>query len=179
MDIMNELLTQTVASLFLNNKVAHMTYFKAASDKPFDLPSGSRSQMRMDGVTNALNESQLIGQQVQWVNSQGKTFLEESLSRLGLDAHKINGKGLNELTVDDLHKEKKAVKNELKQYDITFENMFGRQPCRSDKEPLRPLYMFYRRLKHVITKRAMNAKGGNSTNGTNQRSSSHDPTGKN
>jgi len=45
------------------------------------------------------------------------------------------------------------VKNELKVYDQDFLNKFKRAPTRSEKEPMRNLYMYYKRLKQYIDKR--------------------------
>jgi len=39
------------------------------------------------------------------------------------------------------------VKNELKVYDQAFVTKFGRVPNRAEKEPMRNLYMFYKKLK--------------------------------
>ena len=49
--------------------------------------------------------------------------------------------------------EKKKVKNELKVYDQSFLNKFKRLPSRVEKEPMRNLYMYYKRLKQYITKK--------------------------
>uniref|UniRef100_A0A0G4GUA0 FAM13A-like domain-containing protein n=1 Tax=Chromera velia CCMP2878 TaxID=1169474 RepID=A0A0G4GUA0_9ALVE len=46
--------------------------------------------------------------------------------------------------------EKKRVKQELKRYDVSFQENFGRNPTRQEKEPMRPLYTYYRRLKKQI-----------------------------
>ena len=50
-------------------------------------------------------------------------------------------------SLDELQNEKKKVKNELKVYDQEFINKFKRAPTRSEKEPMRNLYMYYKRLK--------------------------------
>jgi len=42
------------------------------------------------------------------------------------------------------------VKEQLKQYDLMFEEKFNKIPSRSEKEPLRPLYMYYKKLKQGI-----------------------------
>ena len=55
--------------------------------------------------------------------------------------------------MDDLNSEKKRVKNELKVYDQEFINRFKRAPNRTEKEPMRNLYMYYKRLKQYIEKR--------------------------
>jgi hypothetical protein len=53
------------------------------------------------------------------------------------------------------------VKNELKRYDQTFVGLFIKPPAKTDKEPLRPLYMYYKKLKNLITKKqSEGSKGG-------------------
>jgi hypothetical protein len=71
-------------------------------------------------------------------------------------------------SLDDLQNEKKRVKNELKVYDQEFINRFKRAPTRSEKEPMRNLYMYYKRLKQYIEKREkiesqQKASGGSSS----------------
>lgn len=56
-------------------------------------------------------------------------------------------------SLDELQNEKKRVKNELKVYDQDFVTKFKRAPTRSEKEPMRNLYMYYKRLKQYIEKR--------------------------
>jgi len=46
---------------------------------------------------------------------------------------------LTDLNIDQLSKNKKLVKNELKLYDTAFKINFLRLPNRSEKEPMRPL----------------------------------------
>ena len=48
--------------------------------------------------------------------------------------------------------EKKKVKSELKTYDQGFLNKFGRIPNRNEKEPMRHIYMYYKRLKQALSK---------------------------
>ena len=55
-------------------------------------------------------------------------------------------------------REKKKVKNELKIYDQAFQSKFKRPPSRAEKEPMRNLYMYYKRLKQCITRKQ--ARGG-------------------
>lgn len=75
------------------------------------------------------------------------------MQKLALDASKIQGKHLVSYSLDELNNEKKRVKNELKVYDQEFINKFKRAPSRSEKEPMRNLYMYYKRLKQYIEKR--------------------------
>merc|ERR1712136_373787 len=45
----------------------------------------------------------------------------------------------------------RRVKQELKRYDADFRRQFSRLPSHGEKEPMRPLYVYYRRLKGMIT----------------------------
>ena len=54
------------------------------------------------------------------------------------------------MSLDQLNNEKKRVKNELKQYDSDFQNIFQRFPNKNEKEPMRPLYIYYKKLKQYI-----------------------------
>lgn len=75
------------------------------------------------------------------------------MQKLNLDNSKIQGKHLVSYSMDDLQNEKKRVKNELKVYDQEFINRFKRAPNRTEKEPMRNLYMYYKRLKQYLEKR--------------------------
>lgn len=76
----------------------------------------------------ALSESQVAANANDWVNSQGKKFLEDAKERLQIDTknYLYKEQPLNALTADDLNRVKRAVKNELKKYDQTFINLFFR-----------------------------------------------------
>ena len=78
------------------------------------------------------------------------------MNKLGLDSQKINGKHLANYSMDELQLEKKKVKNELKYYDQAFQLRFSRLPNRNEKEPMRQIYMYYKRLKQYIQKAAAN-----------------------
>ena len=82
-----------------------------------------------------------------WLKYESGKKYEESLAKLNLDNSKIQGKHLVGYSLDDLEKEKKRVKNELKVYDQDFVNRYKRAPNRTEKEPMRNLYMYYKRLK--------------------------------
>ncbi|TRY50194.1 Uncharacterized Protein CTYZ_00000165 [Cryptosporidium tyzzeri] len=42
---------------------------------------------------------------------------------------------------------KSNIKSELKKFDSDFQMLYGKLPSKSDKEPLKPLYLLYRHLK--------------------------------
>lgn len=52
-----------------------------------------------------------------WIKIESSKKYEESLTKLGLDSSKIQGKHLVSYSLDQLQNEKKRVKNELKVYD--------------------------------------------------------------
>lgn len=88
-----------------------------------------------------------------WLKYESNKKYEESLLKLSLDNSKIQGKHLVAYSLPELESEKKRVKNELKVYDQEFITRFKRAPTRSEKEPMRNLYMYYKRLKQYIEKR--------------------------
>jgi hypothetical protein len=54
------------------------------------------------------------------------------------------------MSLNTLGYEKRNVKKELKRYDLGFKKTFGRIPVRKEKEPMRPLYIYYKTLKLKI-----------------------------
>ena len=73
--------------------------------------------------------------------------------------------------MEELQQEKKKVKNELKQYDQAFLNKFIRLPNRHEKEPMRHIYMYYKKLKQAIVKN-QTIGGATSSSSGGMRSSS-------
>ncbi len=49
---------------------------------------------------------------------------------------KITKKDIENKNLDELQNEKKRVKNELKNYDLAFQQIFNRPPVRNEKEPM-------------------------------------------
>lgn len=111
--------------------------------------------MNAGGMTSGIN-------QTEWVNTQGKKFLEDSKERLQIDTKQYLYKGnpLQQLNYDELNRVKRNVKGELKKYDQLFISIFCRQPAKTDKEPLRPLYMYYKKLKQLIQSGANRMRNG-------------------
>jgi hypothetical protein len=90
----------------------------------------------------------------------GGMFYEQAIARLGLkkatlsrmierDEEFLKHYGNN---LVELVKVKKVIKNELKEYDTAFKSATGRDPARSDKEPMRLLYTLYRKLREMISR---------------------------
>ena len=128
-DILNDILTTTVGALFQG------------------VTPAVEEEMRMSMT------SLLPANSMDWVKMEGKIKLEQSMRRLGIDQNATNGRDLPSKTLDQLINEKRKVKNELKLYDSQFKSMFSRLPKREEKEPMRPLYMYYKKLKQNISKR--------------------------
>jgi len=87
----------------------------------------------------------------QWLNKYGPQKLNESLSRMNLNINNMNKLSLSGLSRAQLETEKKNVKHELKRYDAAFVELFKRMPNREEKEPMKPLYIYYKRLKQYIS----------------------------
>ncbi|CDJ58749.1 hypothetical protein, conserved [Eimeria maxima] len=62
-------------------------------------------------------------------------------------------------THEELQQAKKQLKQELRSYNISFAAHFGRQPLKQDKEPLRPVYMHYQRIKQRLEQHLAAAEG--------------------
>ena len=82
-----------------------------------------------------------------WLKVEAKLKYQTACQKLGIDSQKIQGKHLSTFSMEDLMREKKRVKTELKIYDQSFQSKFKRAPSRVEKEPMRNLYMYYKRLK--------------------------------
>ncbi|CDW75418.1 UNKNOWN [Stylonychia lemnae] len=155
-------MTGTVAQLFTINRTSHLKFFKNSSqlnESRIDIPMGRGSTSNLlQGDT----QGGLMPQE--WVSNQGKKFLQDSIERLQIDCKQylFRGQPLSQLSFDDLNKIKRSVKSELKKYDQTFIALFSKQPAKTDKEPLRPLYMYYKKLKTLIVNAQRNGmRGGN------------------
>lgn len=88
----------------------------------------------------------------EWIQMNAPSLLEDSLKRLTLDTQVIEKRNLDSFTKDHLLEEKRRVKNELKRYDSEFDRAYRRFPRREEKEPMRPLYIYYKRLKQAISR---------------------------
>lgn len=86
-----------------------------------------------------------------WTPDEGKAKLLEALGRLDLNENTIAHPNLTSFDRHQLSSEKRRVKQELKRYDSDFRKQVGRLPSHTEKEPMRPLYVYYRRLKTMIT----------------------------
>lgn len=154
-ELLNEMMTTSVAQLFtdlskhsnLMKNSSQMGQDKSEIPKQFDFYGGSSAAERQEGQRGTADSSVS-----EWLQSDAKARLQEAYRKLDLDNIKISGKHLITLTLEELQGEKKKVKNELKAYDIHFAKTFSRPPNRHEKEPMRHIYMYYKKLKQAISK---------------------------
>ena len=87
-----------------------------------------------------------------YLQKQGQELLQLSFQNLNLDINKINRlqTELDNFDLNAINEQKKKVKKELKNYDIKFQINFNRMPNRNEKEPMRPLYIYYKKLKQQL-----------------------------
>jgi len=85
-----------------------------------------------------------------WIKKDGPQKLQDALTNLNLDLRTVKKVNLSAFTYEQLNTEKKNVKNELKNYDSYFAAIFKRTPEREEKEPMRPLYIYYKKIKQYI-----------------------------
>ncbi|KAF4671546.1 hypothetical protein FOL47_001470 [Perkinsus chesapeaki] len=96
----------------------------------------------------------------------GSEHLRKAIERLSLppeDATNGWTSQIGRLPRSQLSHEKRRVKQELKSYDVAFTAVHGRSPGRTDKEPMRPLYTYYRGLKQAMEEVETGGGGGGPT----------------
>jgi len=115
-DLLNSLLTQTVAKLMNKNLERPST----ASDNFFSSEASATpiSQKSIDSYD--ANDQQ---EKVQsWIQNEAKQKLRDSMVKIGIDTHQVSGTHLTHYSIKALENEKRRVKNELKVYDQQFLN---------------------------------------------------------
>jgi len=85
-----------------------------------------------------------------WSTEERKQRFLSALRRLELTEEILNSKRLTGMSKSELGQEKKRVKAELKRYDTDWKKQFKVLPNHSQKEVMRPLYLYYRRLKNQL-----------------------------
>lgn len=105
-----------------------------------------------------------------WSNEEGRGMLREALNRLDLREDHVAHPDVNRMGRHELSSEKRRVKQELKRYDAEFRRQLMRLPTHSEKEPMRPLYVYYRRLKNMLSQAEQSSRSGGGGGG--RRSSS-------
>jgi len=101
-----------------------------------------------------------------WSAEDGRQRLLQALHRLDLSESHVAHPNLDRMGRHEFGAEKRRVKQELKRYDAEFRKQFGRLPSHTEKEPMRPLYVYYRRLKTMLAQVEQSRLGRNSRTGT-------------
>jgi len=101
-----------------------------------------------------------------WSNEDGRQRLLQALQRLDLREDHVSHANLDRMGRHEFGAEKRRVKQELKRYDADFRKQFRRLPTHTEKEPMRPLYVYYRRLKTMLAQVEQNKLALNSRTGT-------------
>jgi len=91
------------------------------------------------------------GGPLSWGHEEGQRRLGDALIQLDMTEDHVAHPNVHRMNRQELSAEKRRVKQELKRYDAEFRKQFARLPTHSEKEPMRPLYVYYRRLKSMIT----------------------------
>jgi len=65
-------------------------------------------------------------------------------------SHSRTSSDLSSLSLNELQAQKRELKQQLKQYDMSFARRHGRMPVKAEKEPIRHLYERYNALKALI-----------------------------
>lgn len=125
-----------------------------------DIPHLWVDDIQIDDLFNA-DDGDLPGGAT-WSPEEGRQRLNVALERLGLKLSDLSGTSDKNREPSN---EKSRVKQELKRYDTEFQKLFSRPPSHSEKEPMRPLYVYYRRLKTLISQseRKLGSKSGDNT----------------
>jgi len=106
---------------------------------------------------------------------EGKMF-RDALERLDLSETCVMHPKVNTFDQHQLAQEKRRVKQELKRYDLDFRKHSGRTPSHTEKEPMRPLYVYYRRLK-VLISHSNGSKSGRRAANSDDEGASSQPLG--
>ncbi|CAD7968719.1 unnamed protein product [Amoebophrya sp. A120] len=95
----------------------------------------------------------------------GERKLLEAIRALNLPKDLQHHKSVVEqMDLSSLYHEKKRVKEKLKEFDEWFKLHYGQVPNRREKEPMRPLYTYYRLVKMILdTREKYNQRAGGGT----------------
>jgi hypothetical protein len=166
-DIMTECLTNTIKEWFeptFDHTFLHIDILNVPdATKPIPKRWVDDIQIEDGGFLGFEGDDgdvmQLGGAPGRWTMDEGKQRMREAFKRLDLPEDAASHAHLEKMDRHELSNEKRRVKQELKRYDADFRRQFSRLPTHSEKESMRPLYVYYRRLKTLITQAEQNKLG--------------------
>jgi len=137
---------------YVTNSVENVGIFSSAE---VPIPSHWVEEMMVDAdLIDGGDFGGANDEQRKWLQIEAQRVLESACRNLRLpidgDSNPVDRPELVRMGRHELLKEKKLVKHELKRYDTLFKQNFGRLPSRWEKEPMRPLYTYYRKLKQLL-----------------------------
>ena len=163
-EVLNEILTTTVGFLFDVNpcKMTMKSKDSKISNSSNDLLEKNSKNgpliLKNEGMREVEHKKKLEDLLDIWVINEGPKFYQESMKKLKLDLTKLNRKEMEKMSYERINIEKKKIKNELKNYDLFFKATFKRFPMKNEKEPMRPLYIYYKTIKELLLKQTQGLK---------------------
>lgn len=168
-EILNEILTITMGTLFdpVNSKPKIRTRDSNRSYTPTEVTerqSAGNKVSQKNEVVSKEPKKKLDDLLDYWVINEGPKLFQQSLQRLKLDLSRLSRKEMERMSYETLNNEKRKLKNELKNYDMIFKGTFKRLPMKNEKEPMRPLYMYYKTIKEILYKYTQGLKKSQENN---------------
>jgi hypothetical protein len=112
-EVLNDILTSTVASLFTSSNVNATPAYKTSSQLGQDKSEIPRRSSFQEDLQQSMTDNPVT----QWLLTEAKQKYQKAINTLHLDNSKLQGRHLLTQSIPDLANEKKKVKNELKIYD--------------------------------------------------------------
>lgn len=163
-DILTECLSATVSSWF-EPSLSHPFLNIRITNIPEEVKSIPRlwvDDVQVDDLFGGDDGGPTGGSHPGRSAEDSKRCLQEALKRLKLEENPVAHPNMDRMDRHELAAEKRRVKQELKRYDLDFRKQFARLPTHTEKEPMRPIYVYYRRLKTQIAQAEQKRNGHSS-----------------
>lgn len=161
-DVLNECLSTTISDFFdptLNHPFLKINIICVSEEKR-SIPHLWVDDVQIGDLFRDDEADPLaLGLHEKWSPEDGREFLLSALKRLQLGENPVAHPTLDRMGRSELAGEKRRVKQELKRYDDQFQRLFARLPSHSEKEPMRPLYTYYRRLRTMVAQAEQSKNG--------------------
>jgi len=123
---------------------------KVVPDSVKPIPPQWVNDIELDEFGAEMGDVMGDGPVLSWTPEDRKQRLQMAFQRLDLTEEILNTKKVNTMSRHELAHEKKRVKQELKRYDAEWRKQFRVLPNHAQKEIMRPLYIYYRKLKQQL-----------------------------
>ncbi|CAK9015710.1 unnamed protein product [Durusdinium trenchii] len=151
-EVLGESLTFYVSELFKNDYVHPFMNIDVSvvPDSVKPIPPQWVNDVELDEFGAEMGDVIGEGPILSWSAEERKQRYLSALRRLELAEEMLSSRRITGLSKSELSHEKKRVKAELKRYDTDWKKQFKVLPNHSQKEVMRPLYLYYRRLKNQL-----------------------------